>query len=85
MSGSMPASHWTVAETFTHCPEIIPLFQHNGMACVGCAMAPFETLSEAADAYGLDVEELLCEFQRAMACRRRGDEGTGSGTSHGEQ
>jgi hypothetical protein len=37
-----------------------------GMACPGCAMAPFMSLSEAAAAYGLSVDWLLSELGRAM-------------------
>lgn len=33
----------------------------KGMACVGCPMARFETLGEAAAAYGLDPRGLLSE------------------------
>lgn len=61
MGSSIPASDWTVAETFTRCPETASVFHRFGMACAGCSMARFETLQEAADAYGLDVQALLAE------------------------
>ena len=37
-----------------------------GMACPGCAMAPFMSLSEAAAAYGLSVDWLVSEVERAI-------------------
>ena len=40
----------------------VPLARH-GMACVGCPMARFETLGEAAAAYGLDPRELLSQVR----------------------
>jgi len=80
MGSSIPESHWTVAETFTRSPETAPVFHRFGMACVGCTMAPFETLEEAASAYGLDVQTLLSELIRILArpagseccCERKG-------------
>lgn len=37
-----PLSHLTVAEGLDRWPQIIPVFLRHRMACVGCAMAPFE-------------------------------------------
>lgn len=71
VSERVPAAHWTVAETFVRCPETAPVFNRFGMACVGCVMAPFETLAEAADAYGLDPEVLLAECRAAAECTER--------------
>ncbi len=50
---------WTVAETLTQCPASAGVFGRFRMACVGCVMAPFETLSEAAEAYGIDPQNFL--------------------------
>jgi len=47
----------------------LPLARH-GMACVGCPMARFETLGEAASAYGFDSRTLLSEIT-GQAKRRR--------------
>lgn len=41
-------------------------FLRCGMACPGCAMAPFMSLSEAAAAYDLPVERLLNEIRRDL-------------------
>lgn len=81
MSDSIPALHWTVAETFVRCPEVIPVFHRKGMACIGCVMAPFETLAEAAEAYDLDMGKLLSEFHEATAPSGRKRKGAGSGRS----
>ncbi len=81
MRDSIPVSHWTVAETFARCPEVIPVFHRMGMACIGCVMAPFETLAEAAEAYDLDVGKLLSEFHEATAPAGRGSKGIRSGRS----
>lgn len=53
-----------VSAVLEHWPQTIPVFLEHGMACVGCPMAAFETLEEAAAIYGLDparlIEEMRC-------------------------
>jgi hybrid cluster-associated redox disulfide protein len=39
------------------------VLMQRGMGCTGCAFAPFETVAEAAAAYGIDA----CELARALA------------------
>ena len=65
MRNAAPALTWTVAEVVARCPQSVSVFRRLRMACVGCAMAPFETLSEAAAAYGLEPEMMLRAFRRA--------------------
>ena len=43
----------------------------RGMMCVGCPMARFETLGEAAAAYRLDAAALLAELAGAAHRARR--------------
>ncbi len=38
------------------------VFLKHGMACVGCVIAPFETLAAAVDVYRISIEELLTEL-----------------------
>lgn len=56
-----------VADMLARRPEIARVFLRRGMACVGCAMAPFMTLREAAASYGLPLDELLAELAAAAA------------------
>jgi len=35
------------------------------MACVGCALSEFDTLADAARAYGLSLDSFLTELARA--------------------
>ncbi|MFQ5790462.1 MAG: DUF1858 domain-containing protein [Acidobacteriota bacterium] len=56
---------WTVAEVVARCPQAASVFTRFQMACVGCPMAPFEALSEAAAAYELEPKMMLREFRRA--------------------
>jgi hybrid cluster-associated redox disulfide protein len=63
-----PTLHITMAELLAECPAAGQVLARRGMACVGCVMAPFETLGEAARAYGTDPGELL---RAVEAVRRR--------------
>lgn len=47
-------------------PETAVVFVRRRMACVGCAMASFETVPEVASAYGIPPELLLQELLDAI-------------------
>jgi hybrid cluster-associated redox disulfide protein len=63
MAQVTPAAHWTVAEVVARCPGAAQAFTRLRMACVGCAMAPFETVAEAAAAYRLEPEAILGQLR----------------------
>jgi hydroxylamine reductase len=42
----------------------------RGMHCLGCAIAPFETITEACAIYGVSVEELLAALDCSAAAER---------------
>jgi len=50
---------WTVAQVMDRCPQAATVFTRFHMACVGCPMAPFETLREAVAAYWIDYQGFL--------------------------
>ena len=54
----------TVAEVLDRWPATAAVFVRRYMACVGCAMAPFDTVGEAAAVYGIKLEGLLDELGR---------------------
>ncbi len=64
----------TMAELLARRPEAGPVLARRGMACVGCVMAPFETIGEAARAYGADPEDLLRALSGPRARRSRKSE-----------
>lgn len=57
----------TLEELFQRWPETAVVFQRHQMACVGCVVAPFYTVVDAAEVYGLDpaafLQELLLVIQ----------------------
>lgn len=58
-----PTIHTTMEELLERWPSARARLARHGMACVGCPMARFDTLGEAAIAYGLDPFELLREVR----------------------
>ena len=51
----------TVADVLAHDPRTAEVFLKHGMACVGCAIGPIETLAEVATIYQVPIEQLLAE------------------------
>jgi hybrid cluster-associated redox disulfide protein len=52
----------TIAEALRVKPQIAPILMSKGMHCLGCVIAQGETIEQAADVHGMDVEELLKEL-----------------------
>jgi hybrid cluster-associated redox disulfide protein len=52
----------TVADALLKRPLAARLLVHHRMHCVGCAVAPFETLAEACEIYRVAVQDLLAEL-----------------------
>jgi len=52
----------TVAEVLLRRPFAARVLVNHRMHCVGCAIAPFETLAEACEIYGVSLSDLLEEL-----------------------
>lgn len=55
----------TIMEVLQRKPQAVQVFVKFGMPCMGCMIAPGETVEEAAQAHGLDVEELTKALNQA--------------------
>lgn len=44
--------------------SVAPVLMGMGMHCLGCPSAQMETLEEACDVHGVDVEEILTELNK---------------------
>jgi hybrid cluster-associated redox disulfide protein len=55
-----------VEEVLNKWPETVPVFLRYRMGCVGCTMAPFETLSSAVEIHRLPLNRFLRELQEAV-------------------
>lgn len=49
----------TIGEIIENAPEKAEILLEVGMHCLGCPASQAETLEEACDVHGIDVEELL--------------------------
>ncbi len=63
MAASKPTSNMTVADVLESWPETVPVFQKLKTDCVGCSMAPFDTLSDVSKIYAID----LAQFMEALS------------------
>ena len=61
----MTIADMTMAELMRDRPAVVPVLLRRGLACPGCAMAPFMTVREAAEAYGLELDALLDDLAAA--------------------
>ena len=48
-----------IADILEIAPDAVPLFLAQGMQCLGCGRARAETLEQACNGHGVDVDELL--------------------------
>lgn len=61
-----PLSDLLVAEVLQRWPKLATAFRKVGLGnCIGCAMAPFETVEEAIHIFKLDPKKVLPELERA--------------------
>lgn len=49
----------TIGEILQSNPDTAKVLRQFGMHCLGCAIASGETIEQAAQVHGLDLEELL--------------------------
>ncbi len=66
MASTLITHDMIVADVLNRFPQTIPVFQKYKMGCVGCAMAPFETLAEATAIYKIPLHRFLNDLQAAV-------------------
>jgi hybrid cluster-associated redox disulfide protein len=57
----------TVAALLAREPRAARVLLNHGMHCVGCVIAPLETLSEICIIYGVSLEQLLADLRNHCA------------------
>lgn len=62
----------TVAQLFARWPQTIPVFVRHRFACVGCLLAPFDTLTDVARNYQVDLGKLREELAAVIAAGEKG-------------
>ncbi len=73
MKPDQPHPDQTVAELLANWPATIAVFLRRRMACVGCVMARFETLHEAAVSYHIPTDELRAEIHATIVTAAAAD------------
>ena len=66
MAIALPTQDMTVEEVLETWPETVAVFQALKTACVGCSMAPFDTLSDVARIYELDLGTIIEVLHQAL-------------------
>ncbi|MFZ0548393.1 MAG: DUF1858 domain-containing protein, partial [Candidatus Promineifilaceae bacterium] len=52
----------TIESVLTRWPQTAAAFQKHNMACIGCAVSSFYTITDAVNVYGLSQEHFLREL-----------------------
>lgn len=68
-----------ITEVLERWPAAADVFHSHDMACVGCAVAPFYTIADAAEVYGLPPDGFIGELMRAIEQIGASDEREQSG------
>ncbi len=66
MSGQLQLSEMTIEEVLGRWPETAVIFHEYAMACVGCAVAPFCTVKDAAHDYDVPVATLMQRLRQVI-------------------
>jgi len=53
-----------IGELLEKYPEKAEILVQKGMGCLGCPAAQLETLEEACDVHGIDLDEILSELNK---------------------
>ena len=64
---TMPTADMTVVEVLEKWPGTVSVFQDLKTACVGCAMAPYDTLADVAREYDIDLNDIMMALQGAVS------------------
>ncbi|NCF67644.1 MAG: DUF1858 domain-containing protein [Chloroflexi bacterium] len=65
MSGADQIANMTVSAVLDQWPQTADVFNQFNMACVGCPVAPYYTVAEAATVYKLSVDEFVAVLEEA--------------------
>lgn len=55
----------SIGEAVAKYPNTIPVFMHNGLHCIGCAVANYESIEQGSAGHGIDVDKLVKELNSA--------------------
>jgi len=53
-----------IGDLLKECPEKAEILMRKGMGCLGCPAAQMETIEEACEVHGIDVNEVIEELNK---------------------
>ena len=62
MTGDRPLAEMLISDVLARWPKTAEVFHHHNMACVGCPVADYYSIRDAAQVYGLSSEDFLAEL-----------------------
>ncbi len=58
------SKNMTIGELLAKYPEKAEILLENGMGCLGCPASQAETIEEACEVHGIDVDDLMKELNK---------------------
>ena len=55
-----------ISEVVTKHPETIKVFLEEGLHCIGCCAANFESIEQGCSAHGIDADKLVEKLNKAI-------------------
>jgi len=55
-----------LAKVISKYPQTAEIFMKNGLHCIGCGIAAFETIEQGAKAHGIKTDKLLKELNNSI-------------------
>ncbi len=55
-----------IGEVVQKYPQTVDVFVGNGLGCIGCAAASYESIEQGAMAHGIDVDKLMKQLNEAV-------------------
>lgn len=55
-----------ILDTLNKYPKTLEVFHKHGFACVGCALARYESIEEGAIVHGIDVDKLVKDLNKII-------------------
>lgn len=62
-----------ISEVLEQWPATAEVFHRHAMACVGCVVAPFYTIADAASVYSLPQETFIAELAEVIYAAEQDD------------
>lgn len=56
----------TIGQLLQEAPQVAPILLQMGMHCLGCPASQAESLGQAAEVHGMDVDELMAAINAAV-------------------